>query len=543
MENDRSMPGGNKSDNMYTYQEDQKNSIHETGDIRRSLGEGNPNAIPPYPLNNSSNNHEKAIDRNSIIIEVDQSPPLYWMFFMIFGIIQIVFIIILANYYDWDEFNKPTANNSEKAQDEIKKKYKLFQEINIMIFLGFSFLRAFLKHYSWSSITLTLMGGILSFEFSLFFLICFGALFKKDWSNGKFNFEHLFDASYCSATFIISLGAVLGKLSLAQYFVMILVETIFSTLHYALLRQVLDIIDIGGALTVHLFGALFGGIFSLFFFFTKQEKERINNSPHLGTSYNSNIFALFGSLILISYWPSFNTALIADQNIHKYRGIINTYLSILGSIVATFCVSPLCNYGKLKIQDVLNACFSGGIVVAGCCHIINYHWASLLIGVLSGALTTYLCNIISFRLKRKGYHDSSDALLYHGIPGFLGGIFSTIFVGNLSNWISEPGKSSFSELNQTIVNLTGTIMSYNNNLEKYDNSLSKYAWTHFASIFITMAISATSGFVAGFTIKFCNCNIAIRYFNDSEFFDVSDSEPFPWDDEQVELQVRYNSRT
>ena len=169
MENDRSIPGGNKSDNMYTYQEDQKNSIHETGAIRRSLGEGNPNAYPPYPLNNSSNNHEKEINRNSIIIEVDQSPPLYWMFFMIFGIIQIVFIIILANYYDWDEFNKPTANDSEKAQNEIKKKYKLFQEINIMIFVGFSFLRAFLKHYSWSSITLTLMGGILSFEFSLFF--------------------------------------------------------------------------------------------------------------------------------------------------------------------------------------------------------------------------------------------------------------------------------------------------------------------------------------------------------------------------------------
>jgi ammonium transporter Rh len=192
---------------------------------------------------------------------------------MIFGIIQIVFIILLANYYDWDELNKPLADDSNGAENEIKKKYKLFQEINIMIFLGFSFLRAFLKHYSWSSITLTLMGGVLSFEFGLFFLLCFGALFQKDWSNGKFNFEHLFDASYCSATFIISLGAVLGKLSLAQYFVMILVESIFSTLHYALLRQILDIIDIGGALTVHLFGALFGSVFSLFFFYKARKRK------------------------------------------------------------------------------------------------------------------------------------------------------------------------------------------------------------------------------------------------------------------------------
>ena len=179
MENDRSNPGGNKSDNMYTYQEDQKNSIHETGAIRRSLGEGNPNAIPQYPINNSSINHERAIGRNSIIIEVDQSPPLYWMFFMIFGIIQIVFIILFAVYYK-DLFKIPIEGDNEKAENYIKKKYKLFQEINIMIYLGFSFLRSFLKHYSWSSITLNLMGGVLSFEFGLFFLICFGALFRKD---------------------------------------------------------------------------------------------------------------------------------------------------------------------------------------------------------------------------------------------------------------------------------------------------------------------------------------------------------------------------
>ena len=63
------------------------------------------------------------------------------------------------------------------------------------------------------------------------------------------------------------------------------------------------------------------------------------------------------------------------------------------------------------------------------------------------------------------------------------------------------------------------------------------------AIFITILIAAASGLVAGFSIKFCNCNIAIRYFNDSEFFDISENEPFPWEDEKVQLQVRYDSRT
>ena len=81
---------------------------------------------------------------------------------------------------------------------------------------------------------------------------------------------------------------------------------------------------------------------------------------------------------------------------------------------------------------------------------------------------------------------------------------------------------------------------------KEDNNatlnISEYAAIHFGSIFITIGISIASAFLAGFIINICNCYLALRYFNDSEFFNVNDTEPFPWDDERVELQVRYNSR-
>ena len=92
-------------------------NVPEGGAIRRSLGEANPNAPSPYQYQNSSYNNDRAIGQNSIIIHVDQSPPLYWMFFLIFGIIQVVFIIFLANYYNWDEYNKPSfIENNEKAK-------------------------------------------------------------------------------------------------------------------------------------------------------------------------------------------------------------------------------------------------------------------------------------------------------------------------------------------------------------------------------------------------------------------------------------------
>ena len=77
----------------------------------------------------------------------------------------------------------------------------------------------------------------------------------------------------CAGAVIISLGTILGKISMPQYLILVITETIAVTLNYTLLRQVLKIIDVGGTLTVHLYGALFGGIFSFITFFSKYEQK------------------------------------------------------------------------------------------------------------------------------------------------------------------------------------------------------------------------------------------------------------------------------
>ena len=526
---DNNIHGDNQSA-MYSYHDGGGNPpIPEEGAIRRSIGMGNPNASQNSQIQGSSFQKERPINQNSIVVEIDQSPS-KMMFFIIFGIIQIVFIILIANYYEWDEFNKPSQKaKNEDAKNSVQNKYRLFQDINVMIYLGFGFLRTFLKHHSWSSIALTFIGGVLSFEFGLFALICWSSILRRDWFEGIYNFQHLLDACYCSSATIISMGALFGKLSFPQYFIMIITETVFATFNYTLLRQSLEIIDVGGALTVHLFGAIFGGVFSLVSFFPKRERERIRQSPHLGRNYNSNLFALFGTLIIISYWPSFNTAIISVAN-QKYRGILNTYFSIGGSIIATILVSPLFNNKKVKIQDILNGTFSGGIIIAGCCHIIKEFWLCIIFGIMAGVITSFFYFFLSERLIKKGYHDTSGILYYHGIPAFLGGIISTIFVGNLTRWVNKNEIKYF----------IGGLLNYHE--FRYDLSFSRRAGIQFAAIFITIFIAAASGFTAGFLIKFCNCNIAVRYFNDSEFFDVSDSDPFPWEDEQVILKVIYDKK-
>ena len=559
-----------KSGNMYSYRDDQKSGIIKTDALRRSLGNKNPNNDPVFNNGKGEVKPPKEYqedDDDTITIHIDQSPPPYWMFFIVFALIQVIILILIGFYFNWDDYytnTKSIYSNTNNTLNEtilanttninggdvylaIENKYKLFQELNIIIFLGFGFLRSFLKHYSWTSVSLTLIAMVLSTEIGLFLLIAWKAIFKEDWADGKFNFQYLLDANFCASTVVISLGPILGKISMPQYLILILIETIGVTFNYTLLRQILKIIDIGGTLTVHLFGALFSGVFSLVSSFGKNEKERIEKSKHYGSNYYSNIFALFGSLVIISYYPAFNTALLNDDLIKtvngrvmkpKYDGMINTYLAILGSIVGTFTMSPIFNKGKLLIQDVLNSCFAGGIAIGGCCHLIDHYWVPILFGFFTAMITCFLTNLLSDKLRSKGYHDSTNSLFYHGIPGFLGGIFTTIFVGNMPNLIDNKQK-------KYVYQYIGTFLDYYSDYNYFGEKevgFGGYAAVHFAAIFITIALAFAWGFLAGFSIKFCNCYLAMRYFNDSEFFDVNESDRFPWKDENVRLELEYNPR-
>ena len=67
-------------------------------------------------------------------------------------------------------------------------------------------------------------------------------------------------------------------------------------------------------------------------------RRSVGNSEHPeGSRYSSELFAMVGTIILWVYWPSFNAILAGEDAFH--RAIINTYLSLLGSTVATFVVS------------------------------------------------------------------------------------------------------------------------------------------------------------------------------------------------------------
>ena len=87
---------------------------------------------------------------------------------------------------------------------------------------------------------------------------------------------------------------------------------------------------------------MFGAYFGIAMSFMSRKRD-ISASERLeGSRYTSDIFSMVGTIILWVFWPSFNALLANNDGFH--RAIMNTYLSLIGSTVATFIVSSF--YGE-----------------------------------------------------------------------------------------------------------------------------------------------------------------------------------------------------
>ena len=99
----------------------------------------------------------------------------------------------------------------------------------------------------------------------------------------------LIGADICAAAILISFGAVLGKTSPLQLFIMAFFEVIFYAINETLCFKYLQISDMGGSIVIHTFGAYFG----LAVAFALYREEAVENSNE-GSTYQSDLSAMIG---------------------------------------------------------------------------------------------------------------------------------------------------------------------------------------------------------------------------------------------------------
>ncbi|XP_064267721.1 ammonium transporter Rh type A isoform X1 [Passer domesticus] len=318
-------------------------------------------------------------------------------------LLEVIVIILFGIFVDYDS-------------DPSKMLYPYFQDVHVMIFVGFGFLMTFLKKYGFSSVGFNMLIAAFGLQW--------GILMQGFWhmESGKIyvNIESMINADFSTATALISFGALLGKTSPIQMLILTLLEITMFACNEHLVTKVFKATDVGASMTIHAFGAYFG----LAAAFVLYRPGLTNKHDNDESTYHSDMFAMIGTLFLWLFWPSFNSAIAEDQ----VTAIINTYYSLAACTVVTFALSSLVDKrGKFSMVLIQNATLAGGVAVGTCADLEIHPFSAMFIGVIAGIVSVlgfqFLTPVMASKLK---IQDTCGVHNLHGLPGILGGIAGII---------------------------------------------------------------------------------------------------------------------
>uniref|UniRef100_A0A8D0DCM9 Rh family C glycoprotein n=1 Tax=Sander lucioperca TaxID=283035 RepID=A0A8D0DCM9_SANLU len=292
----------------------------------------------------------------------------------------------------WVEHKK--ANNLSDLDNDFYFRYPSFQDVHVMIFIGFGFLMTFLKRYSF---------GAVGFNFLI-------AAFGIQWALLMQGWFHSLDAE--------------GKIRIGSKASLLLI-----LFHFDECIQLTTARDAGGSMSIHTFGAYYGLCISWMLY-----RPNLNQSSRLqGSVYHSDVFAMIGTLFLWMFWPSFNSA-ISDHGDGQHRAVINTYLALASTVLTCMAISSLFNkHGKLDMVHIQNSTLAGGVAVGTAAEFMLMPYGALIVGFCCGIISTlgyiYLTPFMEKHLK---IQDTCGIHNLHAMPGLIGGIVGAITAASAS---------------------------------------------------------------------------------------------------------------
>jgi ammonium transporter Rh len=303
------------------------------------------------------------------------------------------------------------------------QKYERAIHIMAMLLVGFGFLMVFVKKYGRSALTATYL--LVSVSIPLYFL--------KENFYGIGSSEGLIDklilAEFAAASLLICAGAVLGRLKMGQYMLLgILFVPFYSLNEWIVLNGGLGLIsgkvvDTGGSIVIHAFGAIFGLGVAASMTTLKEYDTPIECDD------TSDRNSLLGSMVLWVFWPSFCAALVAPADVP--RTAVNVILALCGSTIATYFASVKLR-GKISAADIANATLAGGVAIGSTCD-LAVPGTAFVIGIMAGVVSTFGFAIIqSWLTGMTKKVDTCGVLYLHGLPGLLGGIAALFVVSGIN---------------------------------------------------------------------------------------------------------------
>lgn len=159
-----------------------------------------------------------------------------YLFGFLLVIFQCVFIVLYAVHAEYGlrvvEEEVSDARSARSAvtsslDGDVEFFYPFFQDVHVMMFIGFGFLMTFLRRYSFSSVAFNFVVAAFTLEWAI--LVRGYAFFWNDETNSfRVDVKNLLQADFVCAAILISFGGVLGKTNPAQLIVLALIEVVIQ---------------------------------------------------------------------------------------------------------------------------------------------------------------------------------------------------------------------------------------------------------------------------------------------------------------------------
>lgn len=164
--------------------------------------------------------------------EVEQKPSslfkTFWLYYL-FIIAEFIMVMLYGLFVEFVKLTGPKHHltHNTHSKEEIIEKYPFFQDVNVMIFIGFGFLMTFLKKYFWSAVAKNFVLAACAIQLGILSLGFWKAVLSGKWEEKiDLSVEKFIYADFCAGSILIAFGAVIGKLHFTQYIVMATIQTI-----------------------------------------------------------------------------------------------------------------------------------------------------------------------------------------------------------------------------------------------------------------------------------------------------------------------------
>ncbi|CAF1348742.1 unnamed protein product [Rotaria sp. Silwood1] len=422
-----------------------------------------------------------------------------FLFPLILLIFQIIFTFLLGFHSEYKYYPVSNVTNFEEPpRGLVEFYYAMYTDIHVMMFIGFGFLMTFLRRYSFSAVGFNFILCAFTLEWAI---IIRGYLFDWSTTDQKFivDIQSLATADFVSASILISMGAVLGKVNAVQLILMAAIEVPIQVVNEWIGLHLFCAIDPGESMYVHVFGAYFGLAVSFVLF-----RSNILDNPLEKSRYTSDIFSMIGTIFLFCFWPSFNAGVTSGSD--RLHAVTNTYVSICASVIGAFLMSSLLKKNKLDMVHVQNSTLAGGVAVGTVSGSdIGLHGA-MVIGTLAGMISVLGFHFLLPRLQRIRFHDTCGVNNLHGMPGIMAGIAGIIVasIGTRSGYLNH---------------LTDTCRSGG---KSRDNSTQSAYQA--AALGLTLALAIVGGLITGIILRIPIFAQTEKDFDDEENWHVPENE-------------------